>query len=128
MRNARAHKIQWSGPIPLLWFSHTNYQRYRYRHSHIQLRTTNTNREIPILCAYANHYSQTECSFASNIVTQCCNIDVQVYSEHISQTLLYKITGKFVPQACNICISNFQINSKRYLACELIGKRVCSQL
>ena len=81
-----------------------------------------------LFCAYANHYSQTECSFASNIVTQCCNIDVQVYSEHISQTLLYKITGKFVPQACNICISNFQINSKRYLACELIGKRVCLQL
>ena len=40
----------------------------------------------------------------------------------------YKIKGKFVPQAGIICIFNFQINSKRYLACEPIGKRVCLQL
>ena len=40
----------------------------------------------------------------------------------------YKIKGKFVPQACNICIFNFQINSKRHLACKPIGKRVCLQL
>ena len=40
----------------------------------------------------------------------------------------YKIKDKFVPQACNICIFNFQINFKRHLACKPIGKRVCLQL
>ena len=61
-----------------------------------------------------------------NITMQCCNVDVQIarctmvklYSSY------YKINGKFVPQAYNICMFNFQINSKHYLACEPIGKYV----
>ena len=39
----------------------------------------------------------------------------------------YKIKGKFVPQASNICIFNFQINSKHNFVCELIGKQVLLQ-
>ena len=68
-----------------------------------------------------------------NIAMQCCNIDVQVARSTLVKftpvfNVYYKIKGKFVPHACNICIFNFQINSKRHLACKPIGKRVCLQL
>ncbi len=60
---------------------------------------------------YYQNYSQTGCSLASNIAMQCCNIDVQVAQSCSNITLVfyvyYKIKGKFVPQACNICIFKY---------------------
>ncbi len=59
-----------------------------------------------------DYYGQTGCSLASNIAASCSEqIAITLTSCCSNVTLVfyvyYKIKGKFVPQACNICIFRY---------------------